>query len=213
MEERFDSSIVYSEKVTEFVAVDGEFCTFVENTYRFSKLDFLNKAHKILPLLYLKVSLLPKFDSVFDEENEKFVSEEEWDFIHSTIKKKLGYHDEYREVFDPLTHEQVEQSTASIADNLADIYQDIKNFISLYNIGTEEMMNDALWECQINFEEFWGQKLVNALKAIHTVYYSGDDLEDKEDEEEVQESDDELNTDDWIFTKRQKDFNNEDYDV
>jgi len=209
MEEDFDSNIVYSEYVTEFVTVVSEYCKFVENTYRFSKRDFLNKAHKILPLLYLKASLLPKFQSVFDDENEKFVSEEEWDFIHDSVKSKLGYHDEYREVFDPLTHEQVEQSSASIADNLADIYQDIKNFISLYHIGSEEIMNDALWECQINFEEFWGQKLVNALKAIHTVFYSDDDLDDKEETEE-NESTDEINTDDWIISKRQKDYDNED---
>jgi hypothetical protein len=209
MEEDFDRRIVYTKDVTEFVTVAAEYCKFVENTYRFSKRDFLNKAHKILPLLYLKATLLPKFQSVFDDENEKFVSEEEWDFIHDSVKNKLGYHDEYREVFDPLTHEQVEQSSASIADNLADIYQDIKNFISLYHIGSEEMMNDALWECQINFEEFWGQKLVNALKAIHTVFYSGDNLDDVDTPEENENPDDK-NTDDWIISKRLKDYNNED---
>lgn len=207
MEEGFDSSIVYSEKVTEFVAVSGEYCKFVENTTRFSKRDFLNKARKLLPLLYLKVSLLPKFESVFDDENEKFVSEEEWEFIHQSVKKKMGFHDEYREVFDPLTHEQVEQSIASIADNFADIYQDIKNFISLYNIGTEEIMNDALWECQVNFEQFWGQKLVNAHKAIHAVYFSNDDLDDEDESDDKNDDSDSLNTDDWIFTKRQRDFN------
>ncbi len=33
-------------------------------------------------------------------------------------------------------------------------------------------MSDALWECKKNFEEFWGQKLVNVLRAIHTLLYS-----------------------------------------
>ncbi|MDY6802095.1 MAG: DUF5063 domain-containing protein [Bacteroidota bacterium] len=209
MEKGFDSSIVYTKDVTEFVTVAAEYCKFVENTYRFSKRDFLNKAHKILPLLYLKASLLPKFQSIFDDNNEKFVSEEEWDFIHDSVKNKLGFHDEYLEVFDPLTHEQVEQSSASIADNLADIYQDIKNFISLYYIGSEEIMNDALWECQVNFEEFWGQKLVNALKAAHTVFYSGDNLDDIDPSEENKNADD-INTDDWIISKRQQDYNTED---
>src|SRR6056297_1225541 len=208
MEEEFDSNIVYDKSVTEFVTIAAEYCKFLENAYRFSKRDFLNKAHKILSLLYYKATLLPKFHSVFDAENEKFVTEEEWDFIHQSVKKRLGYHDEYREVFDPLTHEQVEQSTASIADNLADIYQDIKNFISLYHVSTEEIMNDALWECQMNFEDFWGQKLVNALKAIHSVFYSSDNL-DEEDETENNESSDEPNTENWIISKRQKDYNNE----
>lgn len=199
---------VYSQGVTEFVTVAGEYCSFVENTLRFKKIDFLDKSRKILSMIYLKISLLPKFETIFDDENEKFVSEEDWDFIHESVKKKLGYHDEYREVFDPLTHEQLEQSTASIADNLADLYQDLKNFVSLYNIGTEEIMNDALWECQLNFEEFWGQKLLNALKAIHNVLFSGDDLGD-EDEEQDDNTNNEIDTSNWFLTKRQEDFRKE----
>lgn len=214
MEEELGNNIVYSQNITEFVTVSGEYCTFVENTLRFSKKDFLEKCAKLLPLIYLKTSLLPRFDSIFDDDNEKFVSEEEWEIIHEVVQKKLGLHDEYREVFDPLTHEQLEQSTASISDNLADIYQDLKNFITLYNIGTEEMMNDALWECQLNFEEFWGQKLLNALKAIHNVYYGDDSLEDEparpvggeENEAEENESVDDLDTSNWILSKRQADY-------
>lgn len=191
--------------VSEFVMVASEYCLFVENTSRFNKKDFLDKTRKILPLLYLKGSLLPKLEAIFDDENETFVTEEDWDIIHQSIKNKLGYHDEYREVYDPLTHEQLEQSTASISDNLADIYQDLKNFISLYNVGTEEIMNDALWDCKLNFEEFWGAKLLNALKAVHVVYFGDDDLE----EEEQEENSDDADTSAWIISKRQEDFRKE----
>ncbi|MEA2107062.1 MAG: DUF5063 domain-containing protein [Bacteroidota bacterium] len=206
MSENNDHSKLLNQNVTDFVTLVSEYCIFVENTIRFSKKDFLAKASKMLPMIYLKVSLLPKFDSLFDDENEKFVTEEDWDFIHSAIKNKLTYHDEYRDVFDPLTHEQLEQSTSSISDNLADMYQDLKNFISLYNVGKEEVMNDALWECQMNFEEFWGIRLLSALKAIHTVLYSGDDLEDDEPE---QKNDEELDTTNWFLSKRQEDFREE----
>ena len=156
----------------------------------------------------MKGSLLPKLESVFDDENEKFVTEEEWDFIHDSVQKKLGFHDDYREVFDPLAHEQVEQSIASISDNLADIYQDLKNFITLYNVGTEEIMNDALWECQLSFEELWGQRLLNALKVIHSVFFGDDDLEEEEKEDNIndEKTDKDIDTSNWILTKRQADF-------
>ncbi|MCK5169706.1 MAG: DUF5063 domain-containing protein, partial [Bacteroidales bacterium] len=88
MEEDFNSKIVYSQNITEFVTVTGEYCSFVENTARFTKKDFLDKVRKLLPLIYLKGSLLPKLESVFDDENEKFVTEEEWDFIHDSVQKK-----------------------------------------------------------------------------------------------------------------------------
>ncbi|PLX22949.1 MAG: DUF5063 domain-containing protein [Marinilabiliales bacterium] len=208
MKEDFNGDKVYSESVIEFVTIAGEFCTFVENTLRFTKSDFLDKSRKLLSLIYLKMSLLPKFEAIFEDENERFVTEEDWDFIHESVKRKLGFHDEYREVFDPVTHEQVEQSTASVSDNIADIYQDLKNFISLYNIGNEEMMNDAIWECQLNFEEFWGQKLLNGLKAIHSVLFSGDDLSEDEDTNN-ENPEDEIDTSNWIISKRQDDLRKE----
>lgn len=204
MEKEFDGEKVYSENVTDFITVAGEYCTFVENTLRFTKTDFLDKSRKMLTMIYLKMSLLPRYEAIFEDENERFVTEEDWEFIHESVKKKLGYHDEYREIFDPLTHEQLEQSTASISDNLADIYQDLKNFISLYNLGTEEMMNDALWECQLNFEEFWGQKLLNALKATHALLFSGEDLEEEDAKDEKDE--DEVDTSNWIISKRQDQY-------
>lgn len=206
MEEEFDNNIVYSPNVIDFITVSGEYCAFVENTGRFSKIDFLDKTRKLLPLIYLKGSLLPKLESIFDDDNEKFVSEEDWSFIQHSVQKKLGYHDEYRDVFDPLTHEQIEQSTGSISDNLADIYQDLKDCITLYNVGAEEIMNDALWSCQLNFEEFWGQKLLNALKAIHTVFFSKEDLDDdQENEQDINNPD----TSNWFLSKRQEDYRKE----
>jgi len=205
MEGDLNRNIIFSQNVTEFVTVVGEYCVFVENTLRFSKKRFLDKARRLLPLIYLKASLIPKFDSVFDAENERFVTEEEWEIIKDSVKQKLGFHDEYREVYDPLTHEQLEQSSASISDNLADVYQDLKNFVSLYSAGTEDIMNDALWECQLNFEEFWGQKLLNALKAIHALYFGEENLDEEEDEKE-EDSKDHIDTTNWILSKRQVDF-------
>ena len=205
MEGDLNRNIIFSQNVTEFVTVVGEYCVFVENTLRFSKKRFLDKARRLLPLIYLKASLIPKFDSVFDAENERFVTEEEWDIIKDSVKQKLGFHDEYREVYDPLTHEQLEQSSASISDNLADVYQDLKNFVSLYSAGTEDIMNDALWECQLNFEEFWGQKLLNALKAIHALYFGEENLDEEEDEKK-EDSKDHIDTTNWILSKRQVDF-------
>lgn len=206
MEFEKGEGLFYSQEVTDFVTVASEFCLFVENAARFSKKDFLDKARKLMSLLYLKTSLLPKLDSIFDDENEKFVTEEDWDFIQQSVQKKLAYHDEYRDVFDPLTHEQLEQSTASISDNLADIYQDLKDFITLYNIGTDDIMNDALWACKLSFEEFWGHKLLNALKAIHNVFFGEDSLDDEENKDDLSE---ETDTSNWIISKRQEDLRKE----
>ena len=59
-----------------------------------------------------------------------------------------------------------------ISEDLADIYQDLKDFISVFQLGLNETMNDSLVICKEHFEEFWGQRLVNTMRALHDVKYN-----------------------------------------
>lgn len=62
--------------------------------------------------------------------------------------------------------------TASISEDLSDIYQDLKNFITVFERGVTDNMNDALYFCIENFKSYWGQKLVNVLRALHSLKYT-----------------------------------------
>lgn len=194
---------VYSRNVVEFVAVANEFCKYAERAAEVKGEDLLKILQRLLPLLYIKASLLPELEPVFEDGNEKFVTEEKWISIHETFRSKFGTADDYLEVFDEKIKDTEGPVTSSISENLADIYQDIKDFLLLYQTGTDEVMNDAIWECRMNFENIWGQKLLNGLRAIHRFVYSGEEIgELKEDEN----SDEDRDTSDWIISKRQKDF-------
>ena len=72
---------------------------------------------------------------------------------------------------------------AFISENLADVYQDTGNFISLFRQGNEEVMLGAIVLCRKNFSEFWGQQLLNALKALHAVRYSDEEFLETNEEE------------------------------
>jgi hypothetical protein len=61
---------------------------------------------------------------------------------------------------------------------LADIYQDVKNFVSVFQLGFDETMHDSLALCRENFALYWGQTLVNTMRALHSVKFGV-----KEDEE------------------------------
>lgn len=171
--------IVYSKNVIEFVAVANEYCNIVENHAQVSRKVFIERMQKIFPLVYLKASLLPAIDDEQVETPEKFVNEVEYNFLLSKIGEKMGQFDSYQEVFDEGMQYSETAIDASIADNICDIYQDLKDFLMAYRIGTVEIMVDALWECNNNFKTFWGQKLVNGLRAIHSVVYGDVDLNDE----------------------------------
>jgi hypothetical protein len=62
---------------------------------------------------------------------------------------------------------------STISENLADIYQELKNFVMAYKHAVnEEQMLNALAEVKEEFQYSWGQKLVNVQRAIHEVRYS-----------------------------------------
>ncbi len=175
-----NKSGIYSSASIEFITVANEYCGFLELQGQFSAVDFVDKACKLLPLLYLKASLLPKFEQQLDDEVEKFVSEYDYNHINNQTAEKLGEHNDYLEVF----HEDMQYSDtpiiANISENLADIYQNLKDTLQNFELAAEEVMNDALFECQINFEEYWGQQLVNALRALHQLKHNSD-FQNKED--------------------------------
>jgi len=195
---------VYSRNVIEFVAVANEFCKYAERAQELKGDELLKILQRILPLMYLKASLIPVLNPYFEDGNEKFVKESDWIRIHAALREKFGTADDYLEVFDEKMSESEGPVLSSISENMADIYQDIKDFLLLYQTGTNEVMNDAIWECRLNFETFWGQKLLNSMRAIHKFLYSGEEIGKVENHED--ENDEKRNTSDWFITRRQKDF-------
>jgi hypothetical protein len=203
-----NSDPVYSRHIVEFVAVANEYCRYAEHASELKGKELLKILQRLLPLLYLKVSFLPELTPVFEDGNEKFVTEPDWFRIHDAFKTRFGTANDYLEIFDEKINETEEPVVSSLAENMADIYQDIKNFLLLYQTGTKEVMNDALWECRMNFENHWGQKLVNALRAIHKFICSGE--EPDEITEENKENVENRNKSDWFISRRQKEFREED---
>ena len=167
-----ENNPIYERNTLEFVTVALEFCTFVENAGNTGLFDFLDKAVKILPLLYLKATLLPEAEE--DEDAES---------VRNRIAGLLGEKDSYLETFHPDMQYSDTPIAAFISENLADVYQDTGNFISLFRQGNEEVMLEAIVLCRKNFCEFWGQQLLNALKALHAVRYSDEELLETDKEE------------------------------
>jgi hypothetical protein len=194
---------VYSRNVIEFTAAANEFCKYAEHAGEMKGDEMLKILQRILPYLYLKASLLPSLEPFFEDGNEKFVTEADWVRIHDILRDKFGTADDYLEVFDEKINESDAPVISSLSENMADIFQDLKDFLLLYQTGTEEVMNDAVWECRLNFENFWGQKLTNSLRAIHKFIYSGEEIGKLESEDEA---DKERDTSGWFVTRRQRDL-------
>ena len=139
-----ENNPIYERNTLEFVTVALEFCTFVENAGNTGLFDFLDKAVKILPLLYLKATLLPEAEEDEDAEPELTVTEDMYESVRNRIAGLLGEKDSYLETFHPDMQYSDTPIAAFISENLADVYQDTGNFISLFRQGNEEVMLEAI---------------------------------------------------------------------
>jgi hypothetical protein len=163
-------SIVYSENVLGFNVLATQYCNMLDKLSLLSQRDFVDKCHRLLPLIYLKAIILPETEVQMPEMIDKSVTQEEWEEVQHAVAQKLNGVDSYTEVLDSLNDDQ---QMTSLSEGFADIYQDLKDYLVLYNMGTPEIMNDAIWECKNNFKEFWGQRLVNITRVLHSLLYGG----------------------------------------
>jgi len=181
MNEDFSSS-VYSKNIIEFLTVASEYCGFLEKSEKFSKREFLEKSQKILALLYLKSSLIDKIEIIEDGDIERFVTESDYLFIQESLSAKFGTLEQFIDVWEPRASEKSEVVQVSLSECFADIYQDLKDFALNYQIGNEQIMIEIISQSKLNFEVFWGPRILALLNTIHNIIYSDENLEDENEE-------------------------------
>lgn len=148
---------MYTKNIVEFVTVGVEYCAFLEHSDEKTPAVFADVMRKLLPLLYMKTVMLDKPQPLGQEDTETFVTEGDYELIRTNIARLMGQYDAY---FDG-------EQASSVSENLADIYQDLKDFVMNYKKGIQEVSNDALFTCLENFSLYWGARLINALRQLH----------------------------------------------
>lgn len=180
METDNQKSIVYSHEVLEFVTVAVKYCTFLEQSESAERKDFVDTILKLLPLLYIKGALIPKYQPLSDIYLQDYVTEDNYNIIRNNIAYIMREQDDFLDVFVEDMKYSDSPILCTISENLSDIYQDLKNFVCAMKDGINETMEEALFECKCNFESYWGLKVANTMRALHEVRYNmeEDDLDE-----------------------------------
>lgn len=163
---------VYSKHTVELVTVAAEFCAFLEQSAQRTGAELADTVLKLLPLLYLKASMVPPAEETEDFYAETFVTEQDYEMLRVMLAGVLGEHDDYLDLYDDRVKFNDEAQMHTLSEDLADIYQVLKNFVQRYRSGMEEIMYEAVAEVTGAFTLYWGQTLCNALRALHRVRYT-----------------------------------------
>ena len=157
---------VESKKVLEMVTVSNDFCLFLEKSEEYSKPEILAYLQKILPLIYIKASLLPDLEVENEDATEHFVTEEQWENMFNVLRQKFAGDDAYFFI-DHHEKSNTDPVKASLSENISDIYQDLKDFILLYQKPLKLFRENAVRDCKNLFETRFGYRIVNSHSTIH----------------------------------------------
>ena len=163
----YDKNFLFGKDALEFVTVALEFCSFMERIEETDAEELVDKCSKLLPLLYLKALLiLVAFDDD-DWDVKESVTEAGYNTLRNRLSSLLGQHDVYLSASMQEMKYSDTPIAASISEDLADIYQDLANFLFVYREGIDRYMSDALAKCRYNFDIYWGARLLSCLNALH----------------------------------------------
>ena len=168
-----DDKYIYSQATLDFVTVSTEFCKYVEQCGGKSVADFCRVMRGLLPMVYLKMTLLGEVLEV-QGWNEHKVTEADYDYIRNVVSGVLGENDSFLDVFVEDFKYSEHPVLCTVSECLADVYQQLRELVEVFREGYDEAMQVALYEVADEFRQQWGQKLLNALRVLHDISMNND---------------------------------------
>lgn len=169
-EELLGENLIYSPATIDFVTIATEYCKQLEQLEGSSQESFADIMLRLLPMVYFKATMLPEIPEVMGY-NEPAVTEDDYNFVRNNIARVMGSNDDFLETFVEDFKYSEQPILQTVSENLADIYQCLREFVETFRSGAEEAMHIALFDTREQFLLSWGQKLLNALRALHDVRY------------------------------------------
>ena len=111
---------------------------------------------------------LPDCPTANKELAEDKLTHEQWQVLFESLEKKLGTYTSYRTFFNPWFDE--EPVVESLADDFADIYRDVKAYLRIYEQGTTDAINEAVWHWRFLLSSHWGRHATSALDALQVLH-------------------------------------------
>lgn len=162
-------NFIYEEPTIAFVTAAAQTCLLIEKSNEHERGEWREQMLRLLPVLYLRARLLNQEEEMEDEEPQRFVTEEDYNFALVGIRELMGSDDAYLDVFIDQGVYTDEVQTAYISEQLADIYQELKDLAAGFQTGNETVMHDAAIVCREAFKEHWGQKVLAVMRALHAI--------------------------------------------
>ncbi|MDR0368311.1 MAG: DUF5063 domain-containing protein [Bacteroidales bacterium] len=162
-----DPAIVEEKSIQGLFLTALQFCVSIETVQSFEKDVMIGYLLKICSLLYMSGSTNLEMLSEDNSAAEQFLTEEEYEQIYLSLKEKW----QEMEFFEFYNRQLNEMETKSACELLADIYQDMKNFVLQYQKNSTTAKKAAASLLKENFPHHWGKNLLILLPYLHQLSF------------------------------------------
>ncbi len=172
---------------TDFLIAARHFVALLEND-SLSLNTFYKESHIALSELYRTALELETVELIHSGPESEFyeIDKGELSKLNKNLIANLGKDSFYWKAFDPTYTEEngkpgqgwkitdKEATQGWLVDDFADIYADLKEELTKIDlIGTDESIEEALWQLKFGFNHHWGNHCINAMRALHYLWYDG----------------------------------------
>ncbi|MCM1291161.1 MAG: DUF5063 domain-containing protein [Prevotella sp.] len=154
------------------VAVATQYCTTVQNTDQIEKEEFITSLLDLLPHLYWLFSITPATATDETYFLADYVDEYSYNQVRNNIAALLSEDDTYLETIEEDMKYSDSPIGASISEGLADIFQDLFNFVAEVKESEALQLEAAFDACKENFQLYWSATLCSVLRPLNHLRYN-----------------------------------------
>jgi hypothetical protein len=151
-------------RTVEFPREAARYCSLIESADSFKREAFAAELAKALARLLSAASGLAAVAPT-DSQPAVRLPQEEWTGRFAAIQRTLGEWDAYWTTLAPYGADAQDAVMLPLADDLADIWRDLKPGLLALERGAAP--NSVTWEWRFDFYSHWGRHATEALRAIH----------------------------------------------
>ena len=148
-------------EVTRFRDLAREYCSWAQNPQNDGR-DDVETALRLISSLYHSALSLPG-TGPSQLEHEDLLDKVDVKNVYECLQERLPFQ-YYFDIFNPVTSEPEEAVVGDVADDLLDVYVDLKNGLTYFDRGEP---TNAVFYWHFSFGSHWGRHATSALKALH----------------------------------------------
>lgn len=161
-----------SPNTVAFIGLASEYCAALEKAAESERNEFVANMLRLLPRLYITISAhQPSTTEPDSEVIGSYVDEVQYNQICSTVAALMAEEDSYLETFEEDMKYSDTPIAASVSESLADIYQDLCNFVVTVRESEGILAAEAMDELLENFKLYWSKTLCNVMRPLNALYY------------------------------------------